>query len=349
MTTLVLRTLTNVGDTTKGTPLTNAEIDTNFIALKTGSTSSVNVTGGTINGTSIGATSRSSGAFTTLTANGATTLTSTTASTSKTTGALVVTGGVGVGGRVTANDFVGDGSAVTNINANSISSGTLSVTRGGTGSSELTGVLIGNGTSAVTTKANPSGNFVGTSDAQTLTNKTISYANNTLTGVQPTLVSGTNIKTINGDTILGSGNIVTTPQVTNDVSTNTTYYPTLSVASSGQLNEATVSTTKLTFNPSTGTLSATNHNSLSDRNKKTNITSITNATDVVSLLDGVSFNWIDTGAGSYGVVAQELEKVLPELVEGTDVKTVNYSGIIAFLINAIKELDCRLKVLESNK
>jgi hypothetical protein len=42
---------------------------------------------------------------------------------------------------------------------------------------------------------------------QTLTNKTIDIANNTLTGVQPTLVSGTNIKTINGGSVLGSGDL----------------------------------------------------------------------------------------------------------------------------------------------
>lgn len=44
--------------------------------------------------------------------------------------------------------------------------------------------------------------------AQTLTNKTIAFADNTLTGVQPTLVSGTNIKTIGGQSVLGSGDLV---------------------------------------------------------------------------------------------------------------------------------------------
>ena len=56
--------------------------------------------------------------------------------------------------------------------------------------------------------------FPGTGDvtldgSQTLTNKTINIANNTLTGVQPTLVSGTNIKTVNGTSLLGSGNLDT--------------------------------------------------------------------------------------------------------------------------------------------
>lgn len=52
------------------------------------------------------------------------------------------------------------------------------------------------------------GNITATNTA-TLTNKTITYADNTLTGVQPTLVSGTNLKTINGESLLGSTDIVT--------------------------------------------------------------------------------------------------------------------------------------------
>jgi hypothetical protein len=49
----------------------------------------------------------------------------------------------------------------------------LKVDKGGTGAATLTGVVIGNGTSAFTVKTNPSGAFVGTTDTQTLTNKTV--------------------------------------------------------------------------------------------------------------------------------------------------------------------------------
>lgn len=56
-------------------------------------------------------------------------------------------------------------------------------------------------------KTAPSGTVVGTTDTQTLTGKTIAYADNTLTGVQPTLVSGTSIKTVNSTSLLGSGNV----------------------------------------------------------------------------------------------------------------------------------------------
>lgn len=50
-------------------------------------------------------------------------------------------------------------------------------------------------------------NVITAGSAQTLTNKTIAYSSNTLTGVQPTLVSGTNIKTVGGTSILGSGDV----------------------------------------------------------------------------------------------------------------------------------------------
>lgn len=54
--------------------------------------------------------------------------------------------------------------------------GLLPVPNGGTGAATLTGVVIGNGTSAFTVKTNPSGAFVGTTDTQTLSGKTIEGA-----------------------------------------------------------------------------------------------------------------------------------------------------------------------------
>jgi hypothetical protein len=164
--------------------------------------------------------------------------------------------------------------------------------------------------------------------------------------IQSTLVSGTSIKTINGTSVLGSGDITISGGATlaDDTSTNSTYYPTFAIATSGNMSTAKVSSTKLTFNPSTGTLAATELNSLSDVNKKENITNITNGLEIINKLNGVEFDWKENGNHSSGVIAQELEKVLPFLVteiEGT--KTVNYLGIIGYLINAVQELSKKNK------
>ena len=136
--------------------------------------------------------------------------------------------------------------------------------------------------------------------------------------------------------------------ITNETVSASTYYPVFTTTTSGSMSAANVDTSALTFVPSTGTLSATIFNSLSDREYKEDIVTITNALDVVNSIEGVSFKWKATQQPSYGVIAQDIEKVIPELVgEINNNKTVNYDGIIAFLIEAIKQLDARVKELES--
>lgn len=108
----------------------------------------------------------------------------------------------------------------------------------------------------------------------------------------------------------------------------------------------TIGTASLTIDSigninTTGIITAFDFDSLSDINYKENVETVEKALDKVDNLRGVRFEWKRSGAPAYGVIAQELEEVLPELVHGgvgADPKTVNYNGIIGVLIEAIKEL-----------
>jgi hypothetical protein len=98
-----------------------------------------------------------------------------------------------------------------------------------------------------------------------------------------------------------------------------------------------------------GTITATDFNSTSDIRLKENIKTVDNALETISSLRGVSFDWKETGRSSYGVIAQELEEVIPELVKQGEVKSVNYNGIIGVLIEAVKELSEEVKELKRYK
>jgi hypothetical protein len=126
--------------------------------------------------------------------------------------------------------------------------------------------------------------------------------------------------------------------ITDDTSTSTTQYPLMVRSTTGTATTSYVSSTKLYFNPNTGELSATDFNSLSDLRLKENISPIDNVMERLNMVTGVSFNWKDNGHKSYGVIAQEIEKVFPELVknDAESQKTVSYIPLIAFLLEAVK-------------
>jgi hypothetical protein len=105
-------------------------------------------------------------------------------------------------------------------------------------------------------------------------------------------------------------------------------------------------------NPSTaldvnGTITCVDINSTSDINFKENIQTFTNALDIIQEIRGVRFEWKKDHKPSIGVVAQEIEKVLPELVTLSDPKTVNYNGMIGVMIEAIKEQQEQINIMKN--
>jgi len=87
----------------------------------------------------------------------------------------------------------------------------------------------------------------------------------------------------------------------------------------------------------TGVVTATDFNSLSDLKLKENVEIISSPIDSIMKIEGVNFNWKETGKLSMGVIAQQLEETLPQLISGEEIKTVNYNGLIGLLIEVVKD------------
>ena len=92
-----------------------------------------------------------------------------------------------------------------------------------------------------------------------------------------------------------------------------------------------------------GNLTATgNVTAYSDARLKTDVETIDNALEKVTKLRGVSFTKTDTQEKGIGVIAQEIEEILPEVVQDGAYKSVAYGNIVGVLIEAIKELKAEL-------
>lgn len=90
---------------------------------------------------------------------------------------------------------------------------------------------------------------------------------------------------------------------------------------------------------------------VSDEKLKTNILGITGGLDTIMQLNGVTYNWKTSPEGQAvsGFIAQEVEKILPNLVsempDGT--KSLNKDGILPYLVEAIKEQNGKIDGINS--
>lgn len=102
----------------------------------------------------------------------------------------------------------------------------------------------------------------------------------------------------------------------------------------------------------------------SDQKFKDNVFTIENALDKVCAMRGVEFDWNATsrrGEHDIGVIAQEVEAVVPHIVREktlqtgefvdnpTSAKTVDYDKLTAVLIEAVKELKAEIEILKASK
>ena len=120
------------------------------------------------------------------------------------------------------------------------------------------------------------------------------------------------------------------------------------LAASDNLDMTSSSISNLSSLTVSGTVAAGDFNSTSDVNLKQNIKTIDDAVSKVLQLNGVSFDWTDTHQPSAGVIAQDVEKVLPEIIRDnpTGYKSLNYNGLIGLLIEAVKEQQEQINILK---
>ena len=171
---------------------------------------------------------------------------------------------------------------------------------------------------------------------------------NNFSNINITLGVLSNLSTTANANLVAAINYINT--IVDETSSASVHYPVLSRNTSGQ-NTGNVSSTKLTFTPSTGLLTSTDYNSSSDMTLKQDFTPIQNPLDIISQLTGFGFTWKDSKQRSYGLSAQEVEKVIPDIVkdrpDGT--KGINYMNLTAFLVEAIKDLRQEIVELKKHK
>jgi len=82
---------------------------------------------------------------------------------------------------------------------------------------------------------------------------------------------------------------------------------------------------------------------------KEDIQTIENPLEKVQALRGVSYKWKDTGRKDIGLVADEVQEVLPELVVENEHKQMDYGHMIGLLVEAIKEQQKEIEELKCQK
>ena len=138
----------------------------------------------------------------------------------------------------------------------------------------------------------------------------------------------------------GSGLTGAGASVANDAVTSTDLFVPFTAISSGSLTSANVATGVLTFRPSTGELKSTIVTSTSDATLKKDVETIENGLAQVEQLRGVTYKWINNETDGMGLIAQELEEIVPQAVstDSEGMKSINYSALVGLLVEAIKEL-----------
>jgi len=318
---------------------TNGEISNTTNIKGTGTLTICNVSAGNSTAHNLGAVTFTNGAI-----SGVTTISAGTGSSS--IGGVTLSNGAITGATSINNTTVGgvtlNGGAITAAGA--LAMGTNAITgvttiSAGTGSSSIGGVTLTGGaiTGATTISATT---FTGALNGNATS---AGYATSASYATSATYLSG---GPVSCTTFTNS----TPSTFTGDLTGNASYAysagglantPTITV---GAITAPTTTNTINSLIINAGTCTGVDFVATSDRRLKSDISTISNALDTVKNMRGVYFTRLGETKRSVGVIAQEVEEVLPEVVHGDDMKSVSYGNIVGLLIEAVKELAEKMKV-----
>lgn len=197
--------------------------------------------------------------------------------------------------------------------------------------------------------------LTGKATTDTLTNKTIAAGSNTITGLTNSNLSGSagisnaNLAnaTISGVALGSNLNTLTfTDYLISGANYDGSAARTVSVAGTSVNTGNTLVARDVSGDFTAGSITATQYTSTSDISLKKNVSTIENALKKVLSLRGVEYDRIESGEHQIGVIAQEVEKIIPEVVYGDEIKSVAYANIVALLIEAIKEQQKEIEELK---
>jgi hypothetical protein len=171
-----------------------------------------------------------------------------------------------------------------------------------------------------------------------------SYKLEVATGAVSFTSSGATGTLVLSDTSSGNGCNI---KLTGNGATTPSKYMRVAAGTFGIINNA-YSSAILTLSDS-GDLAVTgNVTAYSDARLKKNVSTIDNALALVEKMRGVRYERIEDGKASVGVIAQEMQEVVPEVVhKGEEHLSVAYGNLVGVLIEAVKELSARVKELEA--
>ena len=177
----------------------------------------------------------------------------------------------------------------------------------------------------------------------TIANNSVELGTDTTGAYVSNIIAGT------GVTITGLGNESTTPTVAIGQAVST--------SSDVTFNTITISNgANITGNVEvTGNINATDYitspyfYTYSDKRLKSKIKPIKNALQIVQSLNGVSFTFNSTKDKSYGLIAQDVEEIIPEVIHTNPdgIKTIVYDSLIAFLIEGLKDQQKQIDELKA--